>query len=204
MAGKFKYRLEKVLAMRQKREETLKQELSDAQRIEKRAREHLDELTAQQTLGQRNLGSNLQAGSGADVQRSNDYLNVLKDKVGAQEKVWKSHRDSMNQADERYRKAQRDLEIVKKHKEKNKERWQDEEKRLEGIRSDEMASNMFQAKVRRQRADDEEEAAYEEALQRAEQGQREAEAMLAESSWMQGFLSTAAAEAERLGRSNAS
>jgi flagellar FliJ protein len=204
MAGKFKYRLEKVLAMRQKREETLKQELSDAQRIEKRAREHLDELTAQQTLGQRNLGSNLQAGSGADVQRSNDYLNVLKDKVGAQEKVWKSHRDSMNQADERYRKAQRDLEIVKKHKEKNKERWQDEEKRLEGIRSDEMASNMFQAKVRRQRADDEEEAAYEEALQRAEQGQRESEAMLAESSWMQGFLSTAAAEAERLGRSNAS
>ncbi len=204
MAGKFKYRLEKVLAMRQKREETLKQELSDAQRIEKRAREALDEMLAQQSLGMRNLGSNLQAGSGADVQASNDYLNALKDKIAVQEKNWKGHRDAMNVADDRYRKAQRDLEIVKKHREKSRDRGLEEEKRLEGIRSDEMASNMFQAKMRRQLADDEETAAYEEAREKALQAQQDAEAMLAESSWMQGFLSTAAAEAERIGRQNAS
>lgn len=191
MAGKFQYRLQKVLNMRLKREDNLKLELSDLQRTEQSEKATLDDLKQREQNAQRGMNQQLEAGRTSDVQMSNDYLSSLKDKIAAQEKKWAQAAAKVKETEAAYQKAQRDSEVVKKHKSKMHERWLTEEKRLEGIRSDEMAANMYQAKERKRIASEEEEAEY--------QAKREqAEAMLAESSWMQGFLQTANQEAERL------
>jgi flagellar FliJ protein len=191
MAGKFQYRLQKVLNMRVKREDNLKLELADVKRIEQAEKDALDELKGREQAAQKGMNQQLEAGRTADVQMSNDYLSSLKEKIAAQEKRWKAAADKVAEVDATYRKAQRDVEVVKKHRDKSKERWMAEEKRLEGIRSDEMAANMFQAKQRKRLDEEAEEAEYAER-------QALAEAMLQESSWMQGFLETAHAEASRI------
>lgn len=189
--AKFQYRLQKVLNMRLKREDNLKLELSDLQRVEQTEKALLDDLKQREQNAQRGMNQQLEAGRTADVQMSNDYLSSLKDKISAQEKKLAMAAAKVKETEAAYQKAQRDSEVVKKHKAKMHERWLAEEKRLEGIRSDEMASNMYQAKERKRIAAEEEEAEY-------EAKREQAEAMLAESSWMQGFLQTANQEAERL------
>ncbi|MBO9542093.1 flagellar export protein FliJ [bacterium] len=194
MAGKFKYRLQQVLNMRVKNEDNLKLALADVKRAAQVEQDALDDLKLREQNTQRQMNQHLEAGRTADVQMANDYAASLKDKITAQEKKLLLAQQKVEQAQVAYKKAQRDSEIIKKHKEKLHERWLAEEKRLEGIRGDEMASNMYQAKQRVRRAQEEEEAEYEERRAALEQ----ADLMLAESAWMQGFLATAQAEAERL------
>ena len=191
MAGKFQYRLQKVLNMRLKREDNLKLELAEVQRSELAEKAALDDLQQREQNAQRDMNQHLEAGRTSEVQRSNDYLTSLKDKISVQEKKWRLAAAKVKQTEEAYKKAQKDSEVVKKHKSKMHERWLTEEKRLEGIRNDEMAANMFQAKERKRIAEEEEEAEY-------ERQREQAEAMVAESSWIQGFLQTANQEAERL------
>lgn len=191
MANKFQYRLQKVLTMRVKREDNLKLELSEVQRIAIDEKAALDDLKQREQNAQRGMNQQLEAGRTADVQMSNDYLGSLKDKITAQEKKHQAASTQVKAVEEAYQKAQRDAEVVKKHKEKLHERWRVEDKRLEGIRSDEMVANMVQAKERKRLASEEEDADH-------ERKREQAEAMLAESSWMQGFLQTANEEAERL------
>lgn len=192
--AKFQYRLQKVLNMRLKREDSLKLELADVKRVEQAEKDALDELNQREQLSQKQMNDQLAAGRTADVQMSNDYLTSLKDKIAAQEKKWKAAGAKVKEVETTYHKAQRDSEVVKKHKSKMHERWLAEEKRLDSIKLDEMVSNMTLAKQRRRLADEEEEADYDQ--------KREAEelaaASLAESSWMQGFLQTAQQEAERI------
>lgn len=194
MAGKFKYRLQQVLNMRVKNEDNLKLALADVKRAAQVEQDLLDDLKLREQNTQRQMNQHLEAGRTADVQMSNDYAASLKDKIAAQQKKLQAAQEKVAQAEVAFKKAQRDSEIIKKHKEKLHERWLAEEKRLEGIRGDEMASNMYQAKQRVRRSQEEEDAEYEERRAAMEQ----AEAMLSESAWMQGFLATAQAEAERL------
>lgn len=194
MAGKFQYRLQKVLNMRLKREDNLKLELADVKRVEQAEKEALEELRGREQMSQKQMNDQLAAGRTADVQMSNDYLTSLKDKIAAQEKKWKAAEARVKEVDAAYKKAQRDSEVVKKHKSKMHERWLAEEKRLEALKLDEMAGNMYAAKQRRRIADEEEEAEYNQKREAEDQ----AAAMLAESSWMQGFLQTAQQEAERI------
>ncbi|MNX64969.1 Flagellar FliJ protein [compost metagenome] len=194
MAGKFKYRLQQVLNMRVKNEDNLKLALADVKRAAQVEQDLLDDLKLREQNAQRQMNQHLEAGRTADVQMANDYAASFKDKIAAQQKKLQLAQQKVEQAAAAYKKAQRDSEIIKKHKEKLHERWLAEEKRLEGIRGDEMASNMYQAKQRVRRAQEEEEAEYEERRAAMEQ----ADLMLAESAWMQGFLATAQAEAERL------
>lgn len=199
MASKFRYRLEKVLDMRAKHEDNLKLALADLKRLEQVEKDALDDLKLREQNSQRQMGQQLEAGRTADIQMSNDYLTSLKDKIAAQEKKWKAAEAKVQQMEVAYKKAQRDTEVVKKHRSKTHERWLAEEKRLEAIRTDEMVGNMVQAKLRRRLAEEAEEADYAErqAKDREEQESVAAQ-MLAESSWMQGFLKTAEQEAERL------
>lgn len=194
MAGKFKYRLQNVLNMRVKNEDNLKLALADVKRAAQVEQDALDDLKFKEQAAQRQMNQHLEAGRTADVQMANDYAASFKDKITAQQKKLAIAQDRVAQTEAAYKKAKRDSEIIKKHKEKLHERWLAEEKRLEGIRGDEMASNMYQAKQRVRRSQEEEEAEYEERRAAMEQS----ELMLAESAWMQGFLATAQAEAERL------
>ncbi|HEY9897620.1 MAG TPA: flagellar FliJ family protein [Pantanalinema sp.] len=194
MAGKFKYRLQNVLNMRVKNEDNLKLALAELKRALQVEQDLLDDLRLREQTAQRQMNQHLEAGRTADVQMANDYAASFKDKIAAQQKKLQLAQDRVAQGEVAYKKAQRDSEIIKKHKEKLHERWLAEEKRLEGIRGDEMAANMYQAKQRVRRSQEEEDAEYEERRAAMEQS----ELMLAESAWMQGFLATAQAEAERL------
>lgn len=195
MAGKFKYRLQKVLDMRVKREDNLKLEVAACKRERDLEQAALDELREREQTSQRQMNDQLAAGRTADVQMSNDYLGALADKIKAQEAKLKAAEAKLQDSETEYKKAQRDLEIVKKHKEKNRERWLAEERRLEGIRLDEMAGNMYALKQRKALDDLAQDEEYEE---RKAQAEAMAASMMAESAWAQGFLQTAQQEAERL------
>ena len=200
MPAKFKYRLQKVLDMRVKREDAAKLEVAARKRERETEQAALDDLKDRQANSQRQMNDQLAAGRTADVQMSNDYLGALADKIKAQEARLKTAETRLTEAEADHRKAQRDLEIIKKHKEKTHERWRAEEKRLEDLRMEEMISTMNALKQRK---------ALEEQLQDEEHEERKAQAeamaqtMLSESSWAQGFLQTAYQEAERLNALNA-
>lgn len=197
MAGKFKYRLQKVLEMRAKREDTLKLELSDVQRVEQNEKALLDDLRLREQNTQKGMGQQLAAGRTSEVQMSNDYLTSLKDKITVQEKKWKVAADRVKQAEAAYRKAQRDSEVVKRHKDKIRERWVAEENRKDAIKLDEMTGQMYQARQRRQKESDLEDAEYEE-KRALEEAQVPEVALPPESAWIQGFMETGAQEAQRI------
>lgn len=195
MAGKFKYRLQKVLDMRIKREDSLKLDVAARKRERDTEQAALDDLKEREQNSQRQMNDQLAAGRTADVQMSNDYLGALADKIKAQEAKLKAAETRLQETEADYKKAQRDREIVNKHKEKNRERWLAEEKRLEGLRLEEMVGNMTALKKRKAL---EEEAQDEEYEERKAQQEAFADSMLGESAWAQGFLATAQQEAERL------
>jgi flagellar FliJ protein len=195
MAGKFKYRLQKVLDMRIKREDSLKLDVAARKRERDTEQAALDDLKEREQNSQRQMNDQLAAGRTADVQMSNDYLGALADKIKAQEAKLKAAETRLQDTEADYKKAQRDREIVNKHKEKNRERWLAEEKRLEGLRLEEMVGNMTALKKRKAL---EEEAQDEEYEERKAQQEAFADSMLGESAWAQGFLATAQQEAERL------
>jgi flagellar FliJ protein len=195
MAAKFKYRLQKVLDMRVKREDAVKLEVAARKRERDAEKAVLDDLKDRENNSQRQMNDQLAAGRTADVQMSNDYLGALADKIKAQEAKLKAAETRLQESETEYKKAQRDLEIIKKHKEKNRERWLAEEKRLEGLRLEEMVGNMNALKKRKAL---EEQAQDEEYEERKAQAESLAATMLSESSWAQGFLQTAYQEAERI------
>lgn len=195
MAGKFKYRLQKVLDMRVKREDSLKLDVAARKRERDLEKGALDDLKEREQNSQRQMNDQLAAGRTADVQMSNDYLGALADKIKAQETKLKAAETRLADTEADYKKAQRDREIVTKHKEKNRERWLAEEKRLEGLRLEEMVGNMTALKKRKAL---EEEAQDQEYDERKASQDALAQSMLGESAWAQGFLATAQQEAERL------
>lgn len=195
MAGKFKYRLQKVLDMRIKREDSLKLDVAARKRERDTEKALLDDLLEREQNSQRQMNDQLAAGRTADVQMSNDYLGALADKIKAQQTKLKTAETRLTETETDYKKAQRDREIVTKHKEKNRERWLAEEKRLEGLRLEEMVGNMTALKKRKALEEEAQDQEYEE---RKAQQDALAQSMLGESAWAQGFLATAQQEAERL------
>ncbi|GEM_PF-952366 len=195
MAGKFKYRLQKVLDMRAKREDAVKLEVAAHKRDRDSERAVLDDLKERQQNSQRQMNDQLAAGRTADVQMSNDYLGALSDKLKAQEAKLKLAEARLLESEAEFKKVQREHETVKKHKEKNRERWAIEEKRLEGLRLEEMVGNMNALKKRKALEDQAQDDEYDE---RRAQAESLAETMMAESAWAQGFLQTAQQEADRL------
>jgi flagellar FliJ protein len=195
MAAKFKYRLQKVLDMRVKHEDSTKLDVAARQRERDTEQALLDDLKERENTSQRQMNDQLAAGRTADVQMSNDYLGALADQIKAQAAKVKAAETRLQEAEAAHKKAQRELEIIKKHKEKSHERWRAEEKRLEGLRLEEMVGNMNALKQRKAL---EEQAQDEEYEERKAQAEALAQSMIGESSWAQGFLQTAYQEAERL------
>lgn len=195
MAAKFKYRLQKVLDLRVKREDSAKLEVAACKRERDEEQLLLDDLREREAASQRQMNEQLAAGRTADVQMSNDYLGALADKIKAQQAKLKAAEEKLEEAEAEHKKAQRELEIIKKHKEKTQERWKAEQKRLEDLKMEEMVSNMSALKQRKELEEQAQEEEYEE---RRAQAEAFAQTMMGESAWAQGFLQTAYQEAERI------
>lgn len=179
MPGKFRYRLQKVLEFRAKREEQAKQALSDAKHQRDVQQDLLDQLTARHQGAQRQLGNQLQSGRSGDVQMSNDYVTALEEKIKAQKAALAKAELAMQEANKHFVLASKDAKILDKHREKERGKWVNEEKRLEAINLDEMASTSYLKKKKQEELDKEEEA------------EEESRMSASASPWIDGLLASA-------------
>lgn len=190
MADKFKYRLGKVLDLREKKEEKAKQDKAASQRDRDRERDALDELKTRLTGAKKSMGSALSAGQTANVQMGNDYSAALEKKIVDQEKKVKVADERVVQLEKEQVLATRDVKILEKHKDKVKSIWKDKEDRKEAISLDEMAINGYLKKrIRNQEEIEEEEDRL---VRNAEQAVPEHD-----SPWISGLMETANQEAAR-------
>lgn len=190
MADKFKYRLGKVLSLRERKEDKLKRDKGAAERERDRERDALDELKTRLTGAKKAIGNSLAQGQTANVQMGNDYAASLEKKIEEQEKRVKAAEQKVEELDKTLILATRDVKILEKHKEKSRERWKLDEDRKEAINLNEMANQGYLKRVNRQKEEDEEEEARQAALAAAE-------AAAAESPWITGLMQSAASEAQR-------
>lgn len=149
MAGKFQYRLQKVLALRERREEDAKQELSAGERDRNRQQALFDDLKHKLTSAQKQMGQQLQGGQASAVQMSNEYIGSLEEKLKAQEKRLRMAQEGVDRLSAKVKLASRERFILEKHRDNSKAAWQAEENRLEALRLDEMAGQMYLARKRR-------------------------------------------------------
>ena len=179
--AKFLYKLQKVLDFRAKKEEKAKQGLSDANHQRDVQQDLLDQLTARHSSAQRQMGDQLSAGRANDVQASNDYVSSLDGKVKDQKDKLTKAQAAVDEAKKRYIETSKERSIMEKHRDKEKLKWRNEEKRIEAINLDEMANTIF---LKKRRLDAEEKEA-EEAVE-----EKEAE-VSSGSPWIDGLLESA-------------
>ncbi len=190
MADKFKYRLGKVLTLREKKEDKLKRDKAAAERERDRERDALDELTTRLGAAKRSIGSSLSAGQTANVQMGNDYAAALEKKIEEQEKKLKAAQTKVDEFERLLNLATRDVKILEKHREKSRERWRFEEDRKEAIVLNEMATQGYLKRVNRQNEEDAEEEARQAAMASAEEA-------MTQSAWISGLVQSADEEARR-------
>ncbi|HEY9765393.1 MAG TPA: flagellar export protein FliJ [Chroococcales cyanobacterium] len=183
--AKFLYKLQKVLDFRAKREEKAKQGLSDANHERDVQQDLLDQLTARHASAQRQMGDQLTAGRANDVQASNDYVSSLDGKVKDQKDKLAKAQATVDEAKKRYIETSKERSIMEKHRDKEKLKWFNEEKRIEAINLDEMANTIF---LKKRRIEAEEMEAEE------EKGDEESSSSSSGSSgspWIDGLLQSA-------------
>jgi flagellar FliJ protein len=183
--AKFRYNLQKVLDFRAKREEKAKQGLSDANHERDVQQDLLDQLTARHASAQRQMGDQLTAGRANDVQASNDYVSSLDGKVKDQKDKLAKAQATVDEAKKRYIETSKERSIMEKHRDKEKLKWFNEEKRIEAINLDEMANTIF---LKKRRIEAEEMEAEE------EKGDEESSSSSSGSSgspWIDGLLQSA-------------
>lgn len=191
--ARFRYRMQKVLDFRLRKEEDAKQALSGAKHQCDVEQDALDQLNARLASAQKQMNQQLQGGRSGDVQMSNDYAKSLEDKIKAQQAKLKKAETAREDAQKNYIQASKDRTILEKHREKEFKKWQDEEKRLEGINLDEMASTGFLKKRRIEQEDRELEGLDED-------GEPIVEVSENHSSWIEGLLQSAQKMRDEKGR----
>ncbi len=191
MADKFQYRLGKILALREKKEDKIKREKGTAERERDHERDALDELKTRLSGAKKAIGNSLAQGQTANVQMGNDYASSLEKKIEEQAKRVKAAELKLEELEKSLTLATRDVRILEKHKEKSREVWKTEENRKDAIKLDEMANQGYLKRIGRQKEEDEEEEARLAALDAAEA------AAAAESPWITGLMESAAQEAQR-------
>lgn len=189
MADKFRYKLGKVLDLRERKEDKTKKDKAVAERERDRERDALDELKTRLSASQKAVGNSLANGQTANVQMGNDYSAALEKKIAEQEKRLKEAEIRLVDLEKAVTLATRDVKILEKHKDKSKERWQVEENKKEAKNLDEMAVQGYLKREKRRLEDEAEEARYQEQATGAP-----------ESSWIAGLMASAESEAMRRAR----
>lgn len=159
----FKYQLQKVLDMMEKRKKAL-----DAEVMLKRAalnaeQDKLGEMSTRKNAAQKGLSASMAAGATADVAASNDYIQLLNLKIEAQTKAVKAAEAALKDAEGRRTELQKEMKKFEQHKEIKLLEWQAVQKKKEAQRTDEMAGTIFRKK---RLAADEANAEEEERLER--------------------------------------
>ena len=157
---KFLYRLQKVLDLRIRKADQLKLELASATRLRDAEVVKLNQLVERRQKAQKALETQLAEGAVAEVQMTNDFIQAVNAKVEAQNKAVARANKNVEELRKKLLEASKERQIMDKHKEKKREEWLLEQKRIEAKNTDEMAGNIYHAGRRKLNGSLEEEARY--------------------------------------------
>lgn len=162
MAGpKFRYRLQKVLDLRVRKEDQLKLDLSAATRVRDGEVVKLNQIVERRQKAQKALETHLAAGAISEVQMTNDFIQATTAKVDAQNRSVARANVNVEEIRKKLLEASKERQIMDKHKEMNFEIWKIEQKKLEAKIADEQAGNIYNLAQRRKADDLAEEIRYE-------------------------------------------
>ena len=155
-SSKFLYRLQKILDFRLRKEDLLKAELAGV--IRKRDVEvaALNTLNEKRHKGQKSLEMHLAKGEVAEVQYTNAFLQSMAGKIAKQTMVVTKSNSTVEDIRKRLTICSKERKIMEKHKEKKRDEWKEEQKKIEAKAVDEMASNIIRAQGRIRMAEEEE------------------------------------------------
>jgi len=159
---KFAYRLQKILDFRVRKEDGLKAELAGMIRQRDIEVAALTSLTEKRAKGQKSLEMHLARGEIAEVQYTNAFLQSLTGKVAKQTMVVTKMNTSVEDVRKKLTIASKERKIMEKHKEKKRDEWREEMKKIEAKEVDEMGRTIISAATRRKESELEEEARYQE------------------------------------------
>lgn len=151
--ARFVYRLQKVFELRERKKKEQEQRVIDAQ---KRVRE-VEQAIEEKKNEIRMLRKNMLSSPHTLMAAHDEFLHHLNLQLDDLYQDLAVANDHLNQERKRLIQAQAELEALVKHKEKAREAWQEEQKRLEMKILDEVAGQRyFRAQYEQQLADEEE------------------------------------------------
>lgn len=148
----FRYKLQKILDLMEKREKQVDAEVLAAKAKRDAELDALQAITVRRTAAQKGLQAQMAQGATPDVAASNDYIQALGMRAEAQNRRVKEAEQVLDAATKKQMAVRRDRQRIEKHKEMKHVIYQAEEKSREAKRIDEMAGTMFMKK--RQREDE--------------------------------------------------
>jgi flagellar export protein FliJ len=145
----FRYKLQKVLDLMEKREKQVDAEVLAAKARRDAEADALRAITVRQSAAQKGLQAQMAQGATPDVASSNDYIQALGLRAEAQAKRVKEAEQVLEVATKKQMEVRRDRQRIEKHKDMKRVLYQVEEKAKEAKRIDEMAGTMFMKKRQR-------------------------------------------------------
>lgn len=157
---KFAYKLQKILDFRTRKEDGLKAELAGMIRQRDIEVAALTSLTEKRSKGQKSLEMHLARGEIAEVQYTNAFLQSLTGKLAKQTMVVTKMNTTVEDVRKKLTIASKERKIMDKHKEKKRDEWKEEMKKIEAKSIDEMGRTIISAARRRKEVELEDEERY--------------------------------------------
>jgi flagellar export protein FliJ len=142
----FRYQLQKVLDLMERREKSLDAEVMEASAIRNRELDKFNEMDTRKAAAQKGLQAQMASGATGDVAASNDYIQLLNLRLEQQNKMLKAADAQLEDAKKRQFEARKERQKIEKHKEMKLAEYKIVEKKKDAQKIDEMAGTIFMKK----------------------------------------------------------
>lgn len=161
----FRYQLQKVLDLIERKEKEVDAKVMAAAAKRDIEQGKLDEIDVRRNAAQKGLSAQMAAGATPDVAASNDYIQMLGQKLDAQKRALATAEQELKAVQEVQTQVRRERSKLEKHKEMKLVEYQAVMKKKEAQRIDEMAGTIF---MKRRNALEEENAELADRLEKLE------------------------------------
>ena len=139
----FKYQLQRVLDLIERKEKEVDAKVMAAASRRDVEQGKLDEIDLRRHAAQKGLSAQMSAGATPDVAASNDYIQMLGQKLDSQKKALANAQQELEAIQEVQNHVRRERSKLEKHREMKLTDYQAVVKKKEAQRIDEMAGNIF-------------------------------------------------------------
>lgn len=161
----FRYQLQKVLDLIERKEKEVDAKVMAAAARRDIEQGKLDEIDIRRNAAQKGLSAQMSAGATPDVAASNDYIQLLGQKLDTQKRALATAEQELKAIQEVQTQVRRERSKLEKHREMKLVEYQAVVKKKEAQRIDEMAGTIF---MKRRKALEEENADLAERLEKLE------------------------------------